>query len=239
MYKIICISDTHTKHREKSLNKFIKEHISPNDINILIHSGDITSVGKENEIANFISWIQNLEGFDSKIFIAGNHDLAFETKPVWLSHYINEENLSQSDCVYLEDSEFKIDDIKIYGSPWQPWFHNWAFNLPRNGEELENVWANIPEDTDILITHSPPYGIMDDTPMTGGSVGCEKLLERLAIVKPKIHIFGHIHSARSAMVKNGTVFVNASILDDYYKLKYNPIVIDYDERTNQVKMISV
>lgn len=239
MYKIICISDTHTNHRAKTVNKFLSEHISPDDINILIHAGDLTSVGKEHDVSNFIDWFQNLRGFESKIFIAGNHDLSLQDNPRWLQHYINEENLNQSDCVYLEDSEFKINNIKFYGSPWQPWFMNWAFNLPRNGEELENVWAKIPEDTDILITHGPPYGIMDETPMTKESVGCEKLLERLDVIKPKIHIFGHIHSARGVLERNGTVFVNASILDDHYKLKYDPIIINFDEQTKQIKIITI
>jgi Icc-related predicted phosphoesterase len=217
----------------------LSEHISPDDINILIHAGDFTSVGKEHDVSNFIDWFQNLRGFESKIFIAGNHDLSFQDNPRWLQHYINEENLTQSDCVYLEDSEFKINDVKFYGSPWQPWFMDWAFNLPRNGEELENVWAKIPEDTDILTTHRPPYGIMDETPMTKERVGCEKLLERLDVIKPKIHIFGHIHSARGVLERNGTVFVNASILDDYYKLKYDPIIINFDEQTKQIKIITI
>ena len=217
----------------------LKNFIDPNQSNILIHAGDCTNVGKENEVIEFIQWFQNIEGFDDKIFIAGNHDFAFEQKPSWLSHYINDENLSQSNCVYLEDNEYVINSpefsrpIKIYGSPWQPEFYNWAFNLPRFSEELKLKWGRVPLDTDILITHGPPHGIRDFTPF-GLQVGCELLRIKIFEINPLIHVFGHIHHAYGGAQINDTLFVNASICDERYRPINKPIVVELKEYAGEV-----
>jgi len=243
--RIICISDTHTKQKE--LNYNLSDFIKQNDYNVLIHSGDISRMGRENEVKDFIYWFQNLQGFDDKIFIAGNHDFCFQkiNEPHhigtydWLKHLIHEENLSQSDCTYLEDSELILNvpnisrPIKIYGSPWQPEFRNWAFNLPRNGFELEVKWNDIPEDTDILITHSPPFGIGDYT-LTNLRVGCELLKFRVEQINPLIHVYGHIHEAYGVKVENKTIFVNASICDVMYNPTNKPHVIDINEYYGEI-----
>jgi len=235
--RFIFISDTHSLHDEMDNSLFDFLDVKQN--NILIHSGDCTNAGREVEVNKFVSWFQNLKGFDSKIFIAGNHDFAFQTKPLWLNHYINEENLSQSDCFYLEDNEFVILDpefsrpIKIYGSPWQPWFHDWAFNLPRNGAELENKWKEIPNDTDILITHGPPFGYLDITPRHVRA-GCEILINRVEEIKPIIHCFGHIHGGYGVVERNGVIFVNSSICDERYIPKNRPVVIDLNEINGEI-----
>ena len=115
--RIILISDTHSLH-EQMLHRIPKG-------DVLIHAGDCTNVGREKEVGDFINWYQNLE-FDTKIFIAGNHDISFEGRPNWLNTYLYEENLHQSNVSYLKDSFLTIDSpefsrpIKIYGSPWQP-----------------------------------------------------------------------------------------------------------------------
>lgn len=237
--RIILISDTHNIHNNKDLNEKIINSINIDDTNILIHSGDFTYVGKIDEVSNFIQWFENLKGFDYKIFISGNHELTFENKPEWLLKLLDESKLKQSNCVYLEDKEFIFKNVKFYGSPWQPWFYNWAFNLPRNGKELDKVWEKIPENTDVLITHSPPYGILDKTNMTKGNTGCERLLERLNNIKPKIHVFGHIHSARNIIETEDTLYINASILNDKYDYKYNPIIIDFDENNKKIINIKI
>jgi len=232
--KIVCISDTHGLHKSM-------EHLLPEG-DILIHAGDCTNVGKEKEIEEFIYWFQNLKGFDTKIFIAGNHDLGFEhyngvrhnNEAPWLHHLLNEENLSQSDVVYLHDSEFIIESpefsrpIKFYGSPWQPEFYNWAFNLPRNGWELEVKWKDIPEDTDVLITHGPPHGVRDFTP-NNLQVGCELLRFRVEHLNPPVHIFGHIHGAYGAAQIGETLYVNASTCTERYKPTNKPIIIELNE----------
>jgi hypothetical protein len=127
-------------------------------------------------------------------------------------------------AIYLQDSGVDIDGIKFWGSPWQPEFYNWAFNLPR-GPELARVWAQIPNDTDVLITHGPPYGVLDEI-YHGKRVGCQDLSDALERVKPKVHVFGHIHEGYGVLEQNGTTYVNASLCNQYYQLVHSPIVID-------------
>jgi predicted phosphohydrolase len=204
---------------------------------ILIHAGDCTNVGRESDVSGFIDWFKNIQGFKYKIFIAGNHDLCFENEPSWLNHYINPDSLIESNITYLEDESIEIIDeefsrpIKIYGSPWQPEFFNWAFNLPRNGEVLKSRWDDIPNDTDILITHGPPHGIRDFVVDRSGTlqVGCELLRERVNTLKPLLHAFGHIHGAYGAAYISETVFVNASICNERYEPINKPLVFDLIE----------
>ena len=240
--RIVCISDTHGLHTIMEQFKSLPEG------DILIHAGDCTNVGKPHEVTDFVHWFQNLKGFDTKIFIAGNHDFAFEkvNEPHhngdfdWFNNLMNEENLSQSDVVYLQDNEFVIESpefskpLKIYGSPWQPEFYNWAFNLPRNGWELELKWKDIPEDTDILITHGPPHGVRDFTP-ANLQVGCEILRFHVENrIKPSIHVFGHIHHAYGAVQQDETMYVNASICTERYIPSNKPIIIDITEENGKL-----
>jgi len=229
------ISDTHGQH------KFMRHPLPDGDV--LIHAGDCTNVGTQDNVREFVEWFQNLKGFDSKIFIAGNHDWAFERKPAWLINYINDENLSQSDVVYLEDSEFIIEDpefsrpIKIYGSPWQPNFMNWAFNVPR--DELHKYWEKIPKDVDVLITHGPAFGILDKVEGINVPLGCESLYDHIIKIRPKIHISGHIHSGRGLIEKDGILHINASIATERYEMINKPIVIDFDFNTNKWNLVDI
>lgn len=235
--KIVCISDTHSLHRE------MLHEIPSGDI--LIHAGDLSNVGGRNDIMDFIYWFQNIKGFNTKIFISGNHDHCFEriNQPHhkgdydWLNQLMVPENLSQSDIVYLEDDEFIIEDpnftkpIKFYGTPWQPWFYDWAFNLPRGGEELEEKWSKIPDDTDVLITHTPPNGILDYV-LKGGyneNVGCELLREHMGRINPSLNVFGHIHEGYGYKHINNTLFVNAAICTPSYRPINKPIVVELTE----------
>ena len=221
----VFISDTHGLHEMMS-------HPLPEG-DVLIHAGDCTNVGSQKNIQEFVYWFQNLKGFDTKIFIAGNHDWGFERKPDWLNHYINEENLSQSDVVYLEDSEFIIEDpefsrpIKFYGSPWQPRFYDWAFNVDR--DKIHVHWEKIPEDTDVLITHGPPQEILDVNPM-GEPCGCSSLRFQVENrVKPFIHAFGHIHTQPGHKIVGDTTYINASTCTDRYVPSNKPIVASLKE----------
>jgi len=221
----------------------VENFIDKNRDNILIHAGDGTNIGSEKDIRDFVWWFQNIKGFDSKIFIAGNHDWGFQKKEPWLYNYINDENLSQSDCAYLEDSSFTIIDpnvqkpIKFYGSPWQPVFFNWAFNVQR--DELHKYWEKIPLDVDVLITHGPAHGILDIPERDTVSQGCVSLAEHIVKIKPKIHICGHIHSGRNLVEKNGTIHINASICTESYRPINKPIVIDYDFQTNKWDLVDM
>jgi 3',5'-cyclic AMP phosphodiesterase CpdA len=212
---------------------------------VLIHAGDCTNIGKPNEVKEFIEWFMGIKGFDSKIFIAGNHDWAFENHRYphhrgdfeWYYHLMNEENLSQSDVTYLEDSGFTIDSsefskpIKFWGSPWQPEFYNWAFNLPRSGDELKKYWDMIPDDTDVLITHGPPSEVRDfvNNWRQPNGVGCELLRYRVEQINPLVHIFGHIHEAYGAVYVKDILYVNASTCTERYVPSNKPIVVDLTE----------
>ena len=227
------------------------EHPLPKG-DVLIHAGDISNKGGEKDVKDFIDWFQNLGGWDQKIFISGNHDYCFEriNKPSykgnyeWLSHLMSIENLSQSDVTYLEDSFITIESdefsrpIKFYGSPWQPWFYDWAFNLPRRGDELKNKWDMIPDDTDVLITHGPPNEIRDfvsNWRQGDMNVGCELLRYQLENrLKPILHIFGHIHGAYGAALIKDTLYVNAATCTERYIPSNKPIVVELNEVDGQI-----
>jgi Icc-related predicted phosphoesterase len=207
MPRIVLLSDTHN----------CNEQISVPDGDILIHAGDATNRGQIDEIFLFNEWFANLP-HKHKIFVAGNHDWLFEKRPKYA------QSLLAANVIYLQDSAIEIEGLKIYGSPWQPAFFDWAFNLQR-GEQLAKKWALIPEDIDVLITHGPPFGILDETPR-GDFAGCEELRKRVEVVRPRLHVFGHIHFGYGAAEKFGVRFVNASNCDEDY-LPTNPaIVID-------------
>ena len=242
--RIVCISDTH------SLQNLMTHPIPKGDV--LIHSGDISNKGGEKDVTNFVHWFQSIEGFDSKIFIAGNHDFCFEriNEPHhkgeydWLNNLMSLENLSQSNVEYLEDSSFIIESpefsrpIKIYGSPWQPNFYDWAFNLPRMGDEIKSKWNMIPNDVDVLITHGPPNGIRDfvsNWRQGDMNVGCELLRYELENrIKPSLHVFGHIHGAYGGALIKDTLYVNASICTERYEPSNKPIVVELNEYDGQI-----
>ena len=119
---------------------------------VLIHSGDMTRIGHSNEIKDFNRWMGE-QDYAHKLCIAGNHDMLFEDHPSVARSLI-------TNCTYLQDSSVTIDGVKFYGAPWQPEFFSWAFNVPR-GPEIAAKWYQIPDDTNVLITHGPPYGILD------------------------------------------------------------------------------
>jgi Icc-related predicted phosphoesterase len=127
--------------------------------------------------------------------------------------------------VYLLDKMVEIDGIKIYGSPWQPRFYDWAFNVNR-GEAIAKKWELIPENLDILVTHGPPYGMLDDT-INGMRVGCEELYKKVVQVKPKYHIFGHIHFGYGMRVMEDTTYINAASLGENYQYTKNRPIIFY------------
>ncbi len=159
MTKIVFISDTHNHHDEVELPKG----------DILVHAGDFSGTGHPAEVFNFFSWLLiQSSNFKHIVFVAGNHDMSFEYKSPWVLKALEQ---LPDNVHYLEDSEVVLEGIKFYGSPWQPEFHNWGFNLPR-GKKLADKWSMIPKDTDILITHSPPANILDLTLRDGVNAGC-------------------------------------------------------------------
>lgn len=133
-----------------------------------------------------------------------------------------------TNATYVEDAAIEVAGIRLYGSPWQPWFLDWAFNLPR-GAALRDKWANIPSDTDLLVTHGPPHGILDRT-LRDADVGCEELRKALPRVRPALHVFGHIHEGYGMRDVDGTRFVNASICDVRMVPLNAPVVLEWPLR---------
>lgn len=212
--RIVCISDTHN----------CNEQIVVPYGDLLIHSGDATVTGTEAEVQSFTHWFTGLP-HRHKIFVAGNHDWLFERNNK------KARELLGPAITYLQDSSTLIEGLKIYGSPWQPRFYDWAFNLMR-GEEIAQKWKLIPNDIDILITHGPPHGILDAVPTEMGTSheGCEELRKRVDKIAAhgqlKLHVFGHIHSGYGTLEEFGVRFVNASTCDEEYAPTQPPIVVD-------------
>ena len=206
--KVVFISDTHNKLAQ----------IPVPDGDLLIHAGDFTGRGSLEEIKLFNRDLMRLPHKD-KVIIAGNHDWSFQTKPA------EARALLDKSITYLEDSWTEVDGLKIYGSPWQPEFCNWAFNLPRLSPQIKARWDAIQDDTDILITHGPPYAIRDRVPR-GELVGCELLRERVFSLNLKVHVFGHIHCGYGLETHGKTTYINASNLSEEYQPAYPPVVIE-------------
>jgi Icc-related predicted phosphoesterase len=131
------------------------------------------------------------------------------------------------------DSGVTIEGIKFWGSPVTPFFHNWAFNRYEN--EIGPHWDLIPEGIDVLITHGPPHGILDKTIREGWSVGCKSLKAKVDQIKPQVHVFGHIHEEMGQVEIGGTTFINASVVDERYRLWHNrPPVINVEPRSENL-----
>jgi len=206
--RLVCLSDTHNLH----------DALDVPDGDVLLHAGDFSGRGTESEIAAFGAFLAGLP-HRHKVVIAGNHDFLFERDRARAEQLLG-------DVTYLQDERAEIEGLTLWGSPWQPWFCDWAFNLER-GAPLVQKWSLIPDDTDVLITHGPPRGILDRT-QRGERVGCEALTEAVARVAPKLHVFGHIHEDRGTLREGPTLFVNASNCDLQYRPVHAPVVIDWD-----------
>lgn len=210
--KIVCISDTHGKHAELRVP----------DGDLLIHAGDFMAYGnRTSEIASFNEWLGR-QPHRHKIVIAGNHDLLFESHPDLARPLLTA-------AVYLENSEVEIEGLRIWGSPVTPRFINWAFNVDR-GSAIREYWARIPADTDILVTHGPPFGMLNTVTPSGEPLGCEDLTKAVERIRPKLHVFGHIHGGSGTSSLHGTRFVNASVLDEQYRIAFEPRAIALKRR---------
>lgn len=211
--KFVCISDTHFMHD--------RQPIPEGDV--LIHAGDFGNTGDPEEIQAFNTFLGTLP-HKYKIVIAGNHDYFFESNP-------EEARALLTNGVYLEDSEVAINGVRVYGSPWTPWFNDWAFNLPR-GKLIRAKWDLIPEGIDILVTHGPPQGQGDrdnKKPLTSEHLGCEDLMQVVKRVKPRYHVFGHIHSGYGVSEDDQTVYINAAMCTETYAPTNPPVVFDFSE----------
>jgi Icc-related predicted phosphoesterase len=202
--KIIVISDTHGYHSRLAIP----------DGDILIHAGDMTEYGTHEEVEAFDEFLGRLP-HRHKLVVAGNHEICLQDDPGWMLFH---------NAVYLEDEAITVEGIRFYGSPYQPWFHGMAFNLPR-GPALKARWQRIPASTDILITHTPPFGQLDT--VDNQHVGCQDLLRRVREIKPRFHVFGHIHECYGQSGEEGVSFINACSWNPLLKKSNPPVVIEW------------
>jgi Icc-related predicted phosphoesterase len=188
--RLVAFSDTHNLHEEVTLP----------DGDLLLFSGDLSKRGSRKDVARFNDYLAR-QPHRHKVVVAGNHDFCFENHP-------DESRALLTAAIYLQDQAVELDGLRLYGSPWQPEFHDWAFNLER-GEPLRLKWELIPPRTDVLITHGPPRG-HGDALRRGGTAGCDDLLDAVRRVQPCLHVFGHIHEGYGATHEGRTLCLNAS-----------------------------
>ena len=224
--KICIFSDTHGQH---DLIKIPKADVA-------IFCGDFTSRNSLYELDSFATWLGKLKM--PVIFCAGNHD-ALEHNVKLVKDTLN---TLAPNVTYLCHEATEMFGYKCFISPVQPVFCGWHFNVP--DDKRGAYWDQIPEDTEILVTHCPPYGILDKVVTKNyfnnlvEYVGDKLLAERIKkLPKLKLHAFGHLHDGGwkgtgnkkpKKIIKKGTIFVNGSVLNDQYSVEkvYAPIVIE-------------
>jgi Icc-related predicted phosphoesterase len=191
---------------------------------ILIMSGDISFVGNAIDFAEFDFWLGKIKHqYKAIIVTPGNHDLGSQRNPSLFKSLI-------TNATYLVNEPATILGLKFWVSPMTPTFMNWAWMADR-GASIKRYWDMIPEGTDVIVTHGPPFGILDACPDMDDStklvnVGCEELLKAVQRIKPRLHIFGHIHEGHGQVTIDGTTFINASIMNGQYQPVNSPITIN-------------
>jgi Icc-related predicted phosphoesterase len=223
--KIVFISDTHGLHGSMT-------HPIP-DGDVLVHCGDVSNVGRHDQILDFLAWFASFP-HKHKVFIAGNHDFGLEVKHAQVEDALA--NLPEG-VHYLQDSGVEIEGVKFWGMPWTPRFYNWAFMTWTKEEAIEKA-SMIPEDTEILVSHGPPFGVLDLVSYGGYCVGCSELAMRTGILQDtlKVHAFGHIHEEYGTEVDNtGILHINASICNLRYNPSNAPIVVERTVEDNQIR----
>lgn len=225
--KIVCISDTHMSGMP--LRGYP-------EADVLIHSGDATYRGREEEVRHFAKELsKHLEdsrhhrGYKQVIFVPGNHDWLFEKDEPLARKIMTDHGITT-----LINESYSVDGFKIWGSPVTPPFHGWAFNW--EDQRRYDLWESIPQDTDIIVTHGPPRFIRDEVReyMKVKHCGCEHLAQRIKSMRlegkgPSLHVFGHIHEGYGVTEQWGTKFVNPSIMDGGYRSSNLPILVELDE----------
>lgn len=251
--KWVVISDTHSLENKKDVRNVLR-NLPKGDI--LLHAGDFTDTGKVSEIRNFIEFLADAKrekGYSRVVFIAGNHDTTvdinfYQGLESWDKHNFGHWDEQNPELVqkmlsdlpegihYLQDQAMTINGYTVYGSPWSPAFGHWAFN--GSEDVLSEKWAQIPDQTDILMTHGPAYGHGDLVSIIVKSgygsrkilkhVGCPLLRDRISEIRPFIHLSGHIHEGYgvSRGIEEKTYFVNASTATHRYD-PHNPAVVFY------------
>lgn len=223
--KTWLISDTHGLHRKL---------IVPPDVELIIHSGDESTDPRvhfnNNEALDFFEWFSNLY-IPHKIFVPGNHSIAFFHKLIKPEQYPN--------IIFLVDSSYELNGIKFFGSPWTPTFGSDKWVYIKSRHIMNKVWSNIPNDTNYLITHGPPQGILDLAVDYDGNgrqrinVGCKSLMNKVKqLTNLKYHQFGHIHPDYNkglynyGILKQNITYINASVCNNNYDLVNHGYILD-------------
>ena len=205
--RVVCISDTHGMHRK----------VDVPDGDLLLHAGDITGRGELPVLRDFNAWLDELP-HAHKVIIAGNHDFCFQNEQQ------EQARAAITNATYLQDASCEVRNLQIYGTPWQPWFYDWAFNVATE-DERRDIWARIPDSTDILIVHGPPNGLGDST-VRGEMVGCKALRARIAEFAPRLVVTGHIHEDYGRYSLGNTEIINASSCTLDYRPVNPPIIVE-------------
>ncbi len=210
--RVVCISDTHGDHQQVELP----------DGDVLVHAGDLTAHGSRDDLQRFLDWFSE-QPFEHRVFIAGNHDAFLENEPVQ-----TQEMVDAAGVTYLNDTGVHLNGIGFWGSPITPRFHEWSF-MRNPGDEIEQHWRMIPSDTKVLVTHGPPWGILDviqRSETVFEHTGCESLRARVSDLKPDYHLFGHIHEGFGRFEQDGVNYMNISTMNNQYQIINTPVVID-------------
>lgn len=210
--RILHISDTHTMHEQLKI---------PENIDIIIHSGDCSNIRdsylNEKEVRDFITWYSKIP-VKYKIYVAGNHDTSIERG------LVTKDNFQQAGIVYLENETITIEGnegyIKVFGTPYTPTYGNWSFMKKRG--RLSPIYDLIEENTNIIVTHGPPYGILDLSYNREGILefcGCKELRNKLNKIKSRYSLFGHIHNFQDIVnqgirISEGITYSNATCVED-------------------------
>jgi|WetSurSiteA1Bulk_404760.scaffolds.fasta_scaffold06411_4 Icc-related predicted phosphoesterase len=217
--KIVAFSDIHGQQ-----NKQLTEWFNNNPADLLLFAGDLQR-NQTDFGMNFVAWVHSLP-YTKKVLVFGNHD----GNSADVMNFIKNNNLT--DIVFLNNESITVDGIKIFGSPHSVLYGSWWFMM--KDEELASLWKKIPDDTDILITHGPPLGILDDT-IDGFTTGSKTLLRRVfELQQLKYHIFGHIHESHGKREIGERTFMNVSLLDEQYRFKNKPVIFDYEAEATDI-----
>ena len=201
--RIVAVADTHLFHDELVIPEG----------DVFVHAGDLLRAGTLEELERAVAWLRELP-HRHQVLVAGNHDGCFQRRPD------EARRMLPAGVHYLEDSGVEIAGLRFWGSPWQPAYNQWSFNLER-GAPLREKWARVPAGVQILVTHSPPAGTGDRSPVAGRH-GCVDLAQRVRELRPRLHIFGHIHQDGGWWVKGGVGYLNATT----WECERAPSVVD-------------
>jgi Icc-related predicted phosphoesterase len=220
--RFVCISDTHNLTDQLGL--------PPGDV--LIHAGDFSMIGSPDQVRHFDDFLAR-QPHPVKVAIAGNHEITFDIekyqaiKGRFPLQNVPDPMMAKGllrHCTYLEDTQTHAFGYTITGSPWVD-CSGWGFHCDTEAE-IASKWAKIPTHTDILVTHSPPYRVLDADLHSRKPMGCPHLLTRVREIRPIVHVFGHMHEGYGAMHTEQTLFINVSVCNYDYRPVNPPTVFD-------------